>query len=1032
MSTLTPTVHERLARCETGIYIDGLNSGADVEVDVGGTIIPFTAIGASKNLAVASLNPGAKIRARQNSGSGFTPWSPQVIVEEALVPPNAGPNLAAEIGSCSECIRVWGCVPGSKIELHQGGAIIGTGIADRNGQQCVSVSIRENDMIQARMVVCGSNGPESVRPIVQDNNLPKPIVGRPLYGCQRIVPILDLQKGSRVRLESNVSGSLGSFCSCWNSVNVRVGAPLVTGHQVRAQAFWEGDRCKQDSNWSEWEDVIVPDEGIKPVLLEALIENDQLIRVENQIPGAEIQVFIANSNDPADLAIAEVFGPRPASDEQEISLNAPLIEGMVVWVDQTLCEVTYESEKITVLPLPPVVYAPTVLEPLYTCGGKVTVTGLHAGALVRVYQDGFPIAVGWAGTVNSICLTVAPGLAVGGVVTAKQWVGGMESPASDPVTVKDVEGTSIPRILQPVTLNDRAVWVSGVTPGAKVAIYMSGTLIGEAESSESIVQVTTNTITAAITAQASFCNVRQRGSEAVTPILSPCATGNWTRTGSRTESYGTFQISDWDDGCCDNATGNPLEVPIFGELYYPAITGGCLSPGDDSNIHPDAENLPLVIIAHGYMPSPMNSHLGYSYLAHHLASWGMIVYSIDLETINFETVDINNPYQKARGEVILKAIEAILGDGDIGKHINQDRIGLIGHSMGGEGVVVAQDQNLNRANPFGIKGVVSIAPTQYRSEVNLREVEYFQLGGSKDILLGSPSDIFAPDDVARFNGMRIFGRAERNKSHAFIYGAVHNPFNTNWSTPDDETVHPVSGAEHREIAKCLINAFFQKSLLGNMAYEGYMEGLIQPPSIRHLEIYQQHLKVQRQVLDNFGDNDAQAGLGLQSLDKGANRQAGLNDISGTGILAWEDVEATTADLCVHNTKCVELGWDEPHAWYFQRGNLNMSSATKSLSFRICQYHEDNTLNELDREIDLLVEISDGSETAHVRMGIVGISPFPDTAGNDYSIFRSIRIPSDAFKAVNQSVDMASIIELRLRLSGRPTGHILVDDIEFDN
>ena len=1032
MATLTPTVHERLARCGTAVFIDGLSNGADVEVDVEGTIIPFTATGASKNLVVASLNPNEKIRARQNTGSGFTPWSPEVIVEDALVPPNAGPNLAAEIGSCSHCIRVWGCVPGSKIELLQGGMVIGSGTADRNGQRCISVSLREDEVIRARMIVCGSNSPESVRPIVQDDNLPKPIVGNPIYGCQRVIPLNDLHKGSRVRLESDVSGSLGSFCSCWNAVNVRVGAPLVTGHQVRAQAYWDGDHCKQDGDWSEWEDVIVPDEGIKPVLLETIIEKDQLIRVDNQILGAEIQVYIAASNDAADITNAEVFGPRPASDEQEIALNAPLNAGMVVWVDQTLCGVTYESEKVEVLPLPPVVFAPTVLEPLYACGGKVTVTGLHAGALVRVYQDGFPIAVGWAGTANSMSLMVAPGLAVAGVVTAKQWVGGMESPESDPVIVKDLEEIHIPRILQPVTLNDRAVWVSGVTPGAKVAVYMSGTLIGEAESSESIVKVTTNTITAAVTAEVSFCNSRKRSSEAVNPILSPCAIGNWSRTGNRTESYGTFEISDWDDGCCDNATGDPLEVPIFGELYYPAIAGGCLSSGDDSGIHPDAERLPLVVIAHGYMPNPMDSHLGYSYLAHHLASWGMIVYSIDLETINFATLGIDEPFQKARGEVILRAVETILGDNDIAKHIDQDRIGLIGHSMGGEGVVVAQDQNLNRANPFGIRGVVSIAPTQYRSEVSLRQAEYFQLGGSRDLLLNDSSQILGPDNAVRFNGMRIFGRAERNKSHAFIYGAVHNPFNTNWSTTDDETAHPVTGGQHRQIAKCLINAFFQKSLLGNLAYEGYLEGLILPPSVRHLEIYQQHLKGQRTILDNFGDIDTQAGLALQSLDKNSNRQAGINDTNGTGIQDWEDIEATAADLCIHNTKCVELGWNEPLAWYFQRGNLNMASAARNLSFRICQFHLDSTLNELDREIDLLVEISDGSQTAHVRMGLVGISPFPDTDGNDYSVFRTIRIPSDAFKAVNQGVNMAAINEVRLKLSGRPTGHIIVDDIELDN
>ena len=39
----------------------------------------------------------------------------------------------------------------------------------------------------------------------------------------------------------------------------------------------------------------------------------------------------------------------------------------------------------------PIVYVPKVLEPLYACGGKLTVTGFHAGVLVRVYQNEFSI-----------------------------------------------------------------------------------------------------------------------------------------------------------------------------------------------------------------------------------------------------------------------------------------------------------------------------------------------------------------------------------------------------------------------------------------------------------------------------------------------------------------------------------------------------------------------------------------------------------------------------------------------------------------
>lgn len=1034
MPALTPTVHERIARCGTQVFVDGLVIGADVELEVNGNIIPFTATGSSSNVTVPSLEATHEVRARQNDGGGFTPWSPVVIVEDALVPPVVGPSMPVEVGSCSQCVKIWGCVPGSKIEVLQAGNVVGSGIANRHGESCVGISLRfQDEVISARMIVCDQESPLSSSPLVNYDNIPQPEIGSPLYGCQRRIHVSELIKGTRVRLESDVSGSLGTFCSCWNAVNVNIASPLAVGHKVRAQAYWDQNDCHQDGPWSEWEDVITPDEGITPELLEALIENDQVIRVKNQILGADIQVYVAASEDPADLAAATIYGPRPASIEEEIALNIPLEAGQVVWVDQTLCGVTHESNQVEVLPLPPVIYPPTVLAPIYVCSGKVTVTNLHAGATVRVYQDGIPIALGWAGNENSISLTVAPGFYLGGEITAIQWVGGQQSDVSNVVVVENVDEIQVPRILSPVTLEDHCVWVSGVTPGATVSIFMNGMIIGEAQTSESLVKVTTTKITSAVTVKASMCDLRVVTGNTVTPIKSPCKTGIFTNTASRILDYGNFTISNWDDGCCDRTTGDPLEVPLYGELYYPAVNSGCLSSGEGNEINPEAREMPLVIIAHGYWHMAVDSELGYAYLGHHLASWGMVVFSINLETINAQlgaAGPIN--FQNARGEVILKCIEEVLGDSSINGHINPENIGLVGHSMGGEGVVMAQHQNLGSPNPFGIRGVVSIAPTQYKWEVSLREAQYFQLGGSRDLLLNnSESNVLSPDDQAIFNGMRIFDRAERHKSHAFIYGAVHNPFNTQWSNLGDETAHPVSGPQHRLFANCLINAFFQHCLNMNTEYEGYLEGLILPPSIRGLEIYQQHLKTLRTTLDNFGDEDVQAGLGAEGLTKDMNRQAGLNSVTGLGLQHWEDVEALDIERCVHNTKCTTVAWNDPLVQYVQEGGLNMSDPVKSLSFRVSQLYT-SELNSEEREIDLLVSISDGGQRATVRMGMVGTAPYSDTGiGNLFSIFRSIRIPSDAFSAVNQSINMAAISEVRFEFSARALGYLIIDDIELD-
>jgi len=114
---------------------------------------------------------------------------------------------------------------------------------------------------------------------------------------------------------------------------------------------------------------------------------------------------------------------------------------------------------------------------------------------------------------------------------------------------------------------------------------------------------------------------------------------------------------------------------------------------------------------------------------------GMIVFSVNMDTVNGRSSASDGATQQyARGEVILHTIEQLLGDPEVDKRINRDRIGLIGHSMGGEGVVVAQLLNDSQGRGFGITGVVSIAPTRWRPEVELRGTKYLQLLGSLDQL----------------------------------------------------------------------------------------------------------------------------------------------------------------------------------------------------------------------------------------------------------------------------------------------------------
>ncbi len=1018
MPILPPTVHERLARCGTQVVVSGLISGADVTVTVDGTPHAFVASGPSRSVAVTSLSGGASVHAEQDDGSGPSGPSPEVVVEDVSLPPEAGPHLPSQVGWCSQCVHVGGLVPGCDVQLLQDGVVVGHGIAGRGGGACVGVDLRgqeEVGQLDARMIVCGQDGPLTSTPIVVESVLPKPVVGSPLYGCQSVVPLGNVHPGALYRLRTDTGTDLGSFCNCWHGVNVSVAHELVVGEAVRAQPIWASDRCEDNGPESEWQEVVAPDEGITPVLLPALVENDQLIRVSNQISGADLIVV---TRDGEGLPETE-FGPRPANanpGDLEIALAEQLRADQQVKVVQELCGHREESDWVTVLPLPPVVHAPVVLPPLYACAGRVHVYNLHPGATVRVLQNGFVVGLGWAGVHSSLSIGTA-GLVEGAEVHAVQWVGGIESPPSSHVTVSRIQELPRPRILTPAARGDTRIWVSGVAPGSRVSIESGGTLLGEAHASEPIVSVAVSPVPGPVRAHTALCVVTS-SSALVEVIADPVGPGHFPSSGSRPASYPP------DYSVPAHGGDGGFAHPMGGRLYYPTDLGG----GE----HDSAFGLPLVVIAHGFWPANEDSYLGYGYLAHHLARWGMYVLSLNMDEVNNLT-NVGSLQQSSRGEIILEAARRVISDPDLEGRIDPDRIGIVGHSMSGEGVVAAQDINVGSLNPLGIRGVVSIAPTHWRPDLSLRGTKYLQLYGSRDQLVANLDAVAGVDP--RFGGFRIFDRAERPKTHAWIYEARHNGFNTEWfhglDIAEGDRVDETLGlGAHQTIAIALINSFFQDALNGATEYAGYMEGPVLPSAVQAFDIYTQHLNPNAEVIDDFGDENNQLGHGEEPLDKAFNRMIQNVDASGGGLDHWEDLEFVGLDHAVHHTKGVELAWSNIDVKYESDTAGPALAETSWISVRVAQFYEDAAANFPGQDLDVFVGLSDGAQEALVRLGLVALAPYPDTFRAPLSVLRTGRLPLDAFKVVNPDLNLSSISQVRVMTMAKATGHLLMDDIEF--
>jgi hypothetical protein len=262
------------------------------------------------------------------------------------------------------------------------------------------------------------------------------------------------------------------------------------------------------------------------------------------------------------------------------------------------------------------------------------------------------------------------------------------------------------------------------------------------------------------------------------------------------------------------------KFPINGRVWYPDGNGP----------------FPLVLIVHGNHDPLDYSDPGYRYLGELLASRGFILVSVDENFINGNLRGESD----GRAWVLLKHIEnwKRWNDstaGPFAHKVDMNNIGILGHSRGGEAVVIAaafnrlshypDDANIKFNFNYNIKSVFAIAPVdgQYKPAgqwTPVENVNYMVIHGSHD------------GDVSSFNGLRAFQRIRFTdgkpwfKTAWYVYRANHGQWNSVWGNKDNG---PRSGRvldlrglitpeEQRQFSKVTISAFMEATLHGKSEY----------------------------------------------------------------------------------------------------------------------------------------------------------------------------------------------------------------------
>src|SRR5215213_10277244 len=186
--------------------------------------------------------------------------------------------------------------------------------------------------------------------------------------------------------------------------------------------------------------------------------------------------------------------------------------------------------------------------------------------------------------------------------------------------------------------------------------------------------------------------------------------------------------------------------------------------------------------ANGALPIP--SYQGYDYVSEVLASHGYVVVSVSANGVNAVDNAVFDLGALARAELMQKHLDILktfnttggapFGTSFVGK-FDLSRVGTMGHSRGGEGVVRHYVLNNSLGAPYGIKAVFPLAPVDFnRFVVN---------NAALNVLLP-----YCDGDVSDLQGIHFYDDARYNvpgdqspKHYVLVMGANHNFYNTIWS-----------------------------------------------------------------------------------------------------------------------------------------------------------------------------------------------------------------------------------------------------------
>ena len=478
------------------------------------------------------------------------------------------------------------------------------------------------------------------------------------------------------------------------------------------------------------------------------------------------------------------------------------------------------------------------------------------------------------------------------------------------------------------------------------------------------------------------------------------------------------------------------EAPINGRVWMPKKEG----------------KLPLILIVHGNHGMEHHSDPGYAYLGELLASRGFITVSVDENYINGTwSGDFRGREMPIRAWLLLKHLEQWNSwskdqSSELFQKADLDQVMLMGHSRGGEAVSIAaaynklpyfpDDANVKFDFNFGIKGIVTIAPTdqRYFRRMKLENINYLSLQGSYDA------------DEASFFGLRQYQRVSNTdstdyfKAGVLIHKANHGQFNSIWGRRDFgepygwflNTGALISGEEQRQAAKVFIGSFAERVFNKNPAYDAVFKNAYSAKSWLPNTVF----------LNNFYDAHDEV---LFDFEGDINLKTGKSgSIQADNFKVWREEALKMRGGETQGTNSVMLGWEKDSLELISSYEFNLNqpfsiASGDELIFSIGRASDENLKIEdsvkVDFSINLISTRNDTIQTSlaqykelspKLKIKYMKLDKMNGSFGGNWEIaMETVSIPLSSF-----SKDPVAISSIQFVFDKTDQGLIALDNIGF--